>query len=377
MPSPDATPYIDLTIYDKDPQDIYDDAALQLQVDLPDWIPREGNIEVLLMEALALEISELGFSVNRLPSGIVEVLLQLFGITRSIGNAPVATLTFNVAINTGVVIPAGTQVVLALAGGLPSITFLTNVELDIPNGSSSGTVLATGDSFTDTANNATSGTVMQLLDAVAYVDSVTWLSISTAGAPPESDTDYFNRALQRFNRLSDTLVLAEHFTAFTLENPLFVRAYTLDNWDANPVNTPGTIAGHVTVAVYGDNRLTTSGEKTTLQTSMTPLVLANLVTHIIDPTITPVNVTATVQALPGYDSATVSASITAALTDYLSPMSWAWGGTVRLYELIALINNVPGVDFIQTMTTPNADITLTGKANLVSLGTVTLTVNTV
>lgn len=375
MPSPDASPYIDLTIYDRDPQTIFENAQLDLATNLPEWIPREGNIETLLLESLALIVSESVFSINRLPSALVEVLLQLFGITRNIGNPPQATLTFNVAVSTGVTIPAGTSCVLTLPGGVLPITFTTDIELEIASSFTTGTVTATGDRFTDEANNIANGTALALQDAVTYVDTVTWDGIVTPGAFPEADTDYFTRALQRFGRLSDTLVLPKHFVAFALENPIFVRAFAIDNWDANPADTPGTVGGHITLAVYGEGRLNTSDEKSDLVTAMQAITLANLVVHVIDPTITAVNVTATIQALPGFDAAVVSAAVTAALNAYLSPMTWGWGSTVRVYELIALINNIAGVDYVVSMTTPSSDVSLTGAAPLVEPGTYSLTVN--
>lgn len=375
MASPDVSPYVDLTVYDKSVQDVYDDGALDLQTKLPEWVPREGNTEVLLMSTLALQIAETIFSINRLPAGITEVLIKLFGITRDVGLQPVANLTFTVANDQGYTIPAGVRARLNLAGGLDPVIFTTNTELVIASGNTTGSVLATGDRYTDEANGTTSGTLLDYLESTFAVDSVEVTSISTDGRNPESDTDYFTRGTTRFTRLSDTLVLPKDFVAYALEDVTFQRALGIDNWDANIANTPGTIGGHVTVAVYGLNRLNTSNEKTALATEMGDLALANLVVHVIDPDITSVDVTTTVVALAGYDAATVTANITAALTDYLSPMTWEWGQTVRKNELIALVSNVAGVDYVDTMTVPASDVTLTGYAPLAQVGTLSITVN--
>jgi uncharacterized phage protein gp47/JayE len=126
--------------------------------------------------------------------------------------------------------------------------------------------------------------------------------------------------------------------------------------------------------VYGNGATLSSGDKTTILNSITPLTLANLQTHVIDPTITTVAVTATVKKLAGYDSTALNTAITTAIQNYLSPMTWDWSGTVRRNELITLISNVPGVDYVTTLTAPAADVTLTGNGTLAQAGTVTITV---
>lgn len=373
MPSPDVTPYVDLRVYDKDPQDIFDAAKLALQTSLPEWVPREGNIEVLLLEALALEVAESAFTVNRLPSGVVEVLLRLFGIERDNGAAPVVDLEFTMVGTTGYTVPAGVQARLEIPGGLEPVIFTTSAELTIAPGNSTGVVSAVGDRFTDDANNIVLGTALEFMDSVVYVEGVTLDAVTTGGREPEEDTDYFTRALTRFTRLSDTLVLPSHFTSFALEDTDFYRAFTIDNWNGS-TGSPGDHPGHVTVAVYGNGALATTQQKNDLEAAIEARILANLDAHVIDPTINTVAVTATVKAKAGYLTSSVQSSILQALNNYLDPMTWEWGTVVRRNELITLISNVEGVDYVDTMTTPASDLSLTGNAPLADAGTLTITV---
>lgn len=374
MPSPDASAYIDLTIYDKEEQDLYEAAEANLQAALPTWIPREGNIEVLLLSAMAGIAAETVFAINRLPSGILEALLKLFGVERDDGSAPVADLTFTMVNNIGYTIPAGTEARLELAGGLDPVVFTTQTDLVIAAGQTSGTTSAVGDRFTDDANNTVSGTTLELMDSIIYVETVEMDAVTTGGTDPEDDTAYFTRGTTRFSRLSDTLVLPRHFTAYALEWPGVYRANTLDNWDGSG-GAPGDDPGHVTVAVYGNAGTISGGEKTALQTAMSNLSLVNLQVHVIDPTVTTVNVTATVKALSGYTSGTVQANVVAALQNYLDPSTWAWGTTVRYNELIATMSAVEGVDYVASLTTPASDTALSGHATLVDAGTLTITVS--
>jgi hypothetical protein len=362
-----------LRIEDKDPQDVFENAIDSLKQDLPEWVPRETNTEVMLLEALSLQVAEAIFSINRLPDGVVEVLLRLFGITRSNGVAPTAQLQFHMTNSAGYTIPAGTLARLNLPGDVDPIVFATDTDLTIPVGSTSGVVNATGDRFTTDANGVVAGTVLELLDSIIFVDYVDLDQAVSGGGEPEDDDTFFTRGMTRLSRLNDTLVLPSHFVAAALEQTYVSRALAIDNWDGSG-STPGTVAGHITVAIYGSGRLNTSTEKNNVLTLLDQASLAQLSVHVIDPTINSVNVTVQVKGLPGYDTATIIGNVTTALQNYLSPMTWAWGNVVRYTELVTLINNAEGVDYIITMTTPTADTTMTGNAPLASLGTATVTV---
>lgn len=485
MVSPDVRPYIDLTLNDKDPQDLYDNAVATLATNLPEWKPREGNTEVLLLEALALQVSEGIFAINRLPSAVVEILAQLFGITRDAGAAPVANLEFTMINSTGNTIPVGTRVRLDLQN-TNSIVFTTNSELVIPNGNSTGQVLATGDLFTSVANGVDDVPV-QLMDSLLYVNTVEIVDPITGGRDAEDDTTYFTRATQRFSRLNDTLVLPQHFVAATLEDPVFQRALALDNYTpavlttptgvvATPFATGGTLAsatygyrisainthgetlasattsavvtgptgrvdlswsavvptegaspvtgykvygrtggsellltttgagvttysdtgsatpsgalpganttggnvgdypGHITIAVYGPSRFNTTNEKNALDIRLEEDSLANLNVHVMDPTINAVDVSVSVTIKAGSVQATVISAVEEALQDYLDPMQWGWGNTVYRNELIALVDNVAGVDRVVTLTTPASDLSLSGKAPLAQADELTVSV---
>src|SRR6185369_1741748 len=252
MANPDIRPFVDLRIYDKDPVDVFENAKMLLMTSLPDWVPRESNVEVLLLEALALQVAEGIFAINRLPGAITEILLKLFNIDRSIGTPPIVDLRFTMVGTTGYTIPAGTQARATLPGDLEPIIFTTNIELVISPGNSFGIVAATGDRYTADANGLATNTVFDLLDALIAVETVKTETVVAGGTDPETDDEYFSRSVARFGRLSDALVLPSHFEIASLEQPYVKRAKAIDNWDGTGA-TPGTVAGHITVAVYGDN----------------------------------------------------------------------------------------------------------------------------
>ena len=110
-----------------------------------------------------------------------------------------------------------------------------------------------------------------------------------------------------------------------------------------------------------------------LVSDLTAKAHSGLAIHVIAPTITAVPVTVSVTLTPGAVAATVIAAINTALAAYLNPDAWAWSATVYRNELIALIDRVPGVGRVVTLTAPAADVTLVGVAPLADDGTLTVT----
>lgn len=378
MTNPDVTPYIDLILSDKDPQDIFDAAIEVLKVRMPEWVPREGNTEVLLLEALALEVSELIFALNRIPNAVVQVFLSLVGVTRDAGAPPTVDLTFNMSGTSGYTVPAGVSVRLDLTGGLEPITFTTEEELIIEPGVTTGIVSATGDRFTVEGNGTPAASYVELLDSVIYVDSVETASIVTGGRNAEDDAAYFERGIQRLARLTDTLVLPQHFESAALEEVYVKRVFALDNYNpANDANNNGPVGndgGHITVAVYGDDAPLSVDDKAALEAKLEASAAANLDVHVIDPTITPVNITVQVKRFPNQSADAVEAAVVAALESYLSPTEWAWAATVRKNELIQTISNVAGVDYVDILSVPAGDTNLAGVAPLADAGVIAVTV---
>lgn len=373
MVNPDITQYTNLVIYDKDPQDIVDSALVTLQSRLPDWTPSETNLELALLEAMALEVAETIYSINRLPEVMTEVLLTLYGVTRDPGAPPEVTVEFTMADDAGYVIPAGTEISIPISDEV-NLSFFTDAELTIAQGDTDGTVTATATENTIAANGIDIGTEAELVDAIEAVDAVVTTTEIAGGIAPEATEAWLTRGIQRLQRLTDTLVIPEHFTQFALEQAYVSRANAIDNYDPTSGNPPGDDAGHITVVVYGDGANVSNPNKTALLTLLENNSAANLGVHLIDPTITTVNVTATVKKIDSYDSTDVLNDVVDAIEAYLNPATWPWSGTVRRNELITLISNVAGVDYTVSLSAPASDVVLGADTVLANAGTVTITV---
>jgi hypothetical protein len=370
---PDFIQYLDLTIYDASPQDLVDNALEYLQTLLPEWQPRENNMEIMLLEAQAVMVSEIIATINRLPGGLMAILLQLFDIHYDLGAPPLVLLRFDMVIPGEHHIPQGTSARLHIADGIEPVIFATDVELTIPAGEVTGVVQATGNRFTTDANNVPAEVTLELLDSIIYVSSVRTESEVGDGRDPEDDIAYFTRGKLRMNRLTDALSLPRHYEAFTLENPIFTQAQAVDNWD-NSVATPGTVPGWITVVVYGAGRLASTAEKSALQQELQARSLVNLGVLVIDPILVEQNVDVSLVGLPEFTVERLTSDVDAAIRSYLDPSNWPWSQTLRRLELATVISNVVGVDYIITLTEPVGDVALTSPAMLITPGDINIDV---
>lgn len=379
MPSPDLTDLVDLTLYDKGPFELVDRALADAVVKLPGWRPLEGNTELVILEGVGLTVAELIYAVNRLPGAIMDVQLRFLGVTRNLGSAPTAVVRFALGDTLGHELPAGVRVLLDLGGTADPLVFTTDAPVVAAAGPLTVDSAATATRSTALANGVPAGTALTILDSIPWLNGAT---IAPAGEPvdgvdEEAEADWRARGRQLFTTLRSTLVLARDFTADALNWPGVYRATTIDDWDATALAGAGDVAiGHVSTYVLGEGNVPLSGgAKTALAASMDAKAQANLAVHVGDPTVTPVAVTATVHRLAAYTAAAVQANVVAALEQYLSTDTWQWEAVVRRNDLIGVLDAVEGVRYVESLTTPAADVNLPGAAPLADSGVLTITVN--
>jgi uncharacterized phage protein gp47/JayE len=352
QPPPDITSYVDLRVFDRTDQEIFDGAVAALQANMPDWVQREGNTEVLLLEAVALELSEGIVAVNR----VLEALLQLFEVFKDYGAAPTATALISVADTVGHTIPAGTRIYLPSVDGTSVVTMLVEPPgLTIPAGSTTGIVSIIGDTFTAAANGSPAGSPLQLASPLAFIDSITLASDVADGRDAETDDAWRDRGVAHLARLSSTLVTAPQFEAATLERPEVTRAIAVDNTDPT---TPGVgdDPGHVTVAVLGDGGAAlSSAAKALIEADLEAQAVAVLDVHVTDVAVVTVTLTATITTIDATAPQAVADAVEQAIIGYIDPTTWAYGTTIWRNELISLIDQVDGVDRVVAVTITGAN----------------------
>lgn len=370
--TPDMSQYVDLRLYDRDAQAVFDVMIQDLKSKIPGWVPDEASTEVALLESMSLGLSESIFAINRLPGAVMVILMQMFGITRDDGAFPIAKLNVSAVDTFGHTIPAGTRFLLTTAEGIDPLVLTTPIAFVIPAGSSAVVVDVVGDKFTEDYNGTAIGTPAEILESISWMERAILSTSPSGGRNPEDDASWVARGSARLRRLSSVLNNKTQFVEATLEDASVAMAVAIDNY--NPVATPPTgVAGHITVVVYGNGGVVPVADRQRIQAYLTENASANLIVHVVNPTIVPVNISVSVKRFDNATEATVTANIRATLQRYFNPNLSGWLNTIRRNEIITLVGSTAGVDYVQAVATPASDIVLTGTAPLAELGTVTVT----
>lgn len=377
-PPTDLGNYVDLRIYDPPSQELVDAMITMYGISNPGWIAREGNTEILLMEAIALAVAENVVAINRLPGAVVEAILQLAGVAKDFGAPAVTTATINVADGLGYTIPTGTRFYLQLANGTTIVFLAMSPDTQIAPGDTSAVVNLISQINTAAANGVAAGARLVLADQLNMVQSIFLASVVSGGRDPETDAQWRDRGVARLQRLSDTLVVPTQFNAFIDEDPRIGRVMTVDLWDGSvgSPNDPGDDPGHVTCCVLDPTGLPLpTGDLTDLENQAQAKSAAMLDVHVINATLDSIDIVTTIRTLPGYTPATVAAAVVATLRDYVDPLTWAVGGVLRHNEFVSVIDQVAGVDWVDTVTlnTSSGDITASSPKALPQADTVTVT----
>lgn len=216
MPSPDFSQYIDLTINDKQPDDIYNEAVEYARLALPEFAPRAGTVEDAVIQANAYISAITLANINRLPDGLMEGVLKYMGIIRKEPTFGSVTLDIELAEN-GLSVSAGTVVVFETTDGdvLVQYPFETDNLVTADPNSSSVSVTATSQ-VSGIIPNIPSGTELVLGQPSNEIISVTTSSLVTQGARAETEVEYFNRGTTQLESLSSTLTTARQVERFIL-----------------------------------------------------------------------------------------------------------------------------------------------------------------
>lgn len=224
MPSPDVSNYIDLTLYDQQPSEIYDAALEYAQTSLPEWTPIAGSVEDAILQAASSMTAYLGAAINRLPAGNIEGLLRLFGVERNSGTAPTATVNIVFIDASPRSLPAGTRFGYLDTSGTESVLYIFETIDDLTTSSASVATDIRGISLSEYPA-ISNGTSLQLLSAVSSIQSVTLTSNLSVGADPETQLQFVNRAIAKFASLSESLATSNQFASYALTNyPSVYRA---------------------------------------------------------------------------------------------------------------------------------------------------------
>lgn len=372
--SPDLPGFqaVDVTQLDvTDPADLVDLALERASVLLPDWSPREGNVEVVLLEEFAVLVALLATRLEEVVPAVTSQILELSGLARDRGTPARVQVQVDMSDTLGHIVPAGTSVVLGDPNAEDPVTGTLLEDVATEAGSATGTGVIVMDAVGEVEGLSTV-TEAVLIDAVPYVDLLTITSVLSPGTSPETQDAFLARGSAWLSAMTQLLGRADQFAARALTDARVGRAIGVQRWDGSEA-APGEVLGWVTVlALSATGQALDEGALEELRGLLGTLAAANVNVAMQSPVVTTVDVEATITLLPGNVASDVVAAATAAVSRYLSPLAWPWGEALRVSRLQQVIETTTGVDAVVSLT-PSTDIEL-GDYDLLAGGTITVTV---
>ena len=259
---------------DDDPDRLTADAVAFLQSVVPGWVPADGNLDTWMLAAHARINAELLSTARDVPAAIFQAYGQrLIGVPPVTGAAATVTVTWAATDSLGHTVPAGTQVGYRVSGDT-LLVFVPLTDVVIPPGSTNlgGSVLtAVG---VGTAWNGVPTGVLELVDSLSWLSSVTATAVSSGGVDAETDDQYVARLTVDLRLLAPRPILPADFSVFAQTITGVTRAYTIDGYDpgvneVQRLTVTGTPAG-------GSSAVTFSGQTATVPFNTTAGALQTL-----------------------------------------------------------------------------------------------------
>jgi len=216
MASPDFSPYIDLTVNDIQPPDIYRASVDYARIALPEFEPRAGSVEDALLQSFAYMCSSYIAAANRIPNGTIEGVLQLYGLTRREAGAGTIDVTITILTPGGTVESGTAFIYLVEEGGeIVQYAFATTSTLQAATGST--TISATLESLTlGSLPTIVVGTSLVVGQPSSEILSCVTTSPASSTDIEETDSEYFSRGVTYLESISTSLCMARQVEAYIL-----------------------------------------------------------------------------------------------------------------------------------------------------------------
>ncbi len=369
--------------FSTDPAEITQDSFEFLQSRIPGWQPREGALETVMIEDNAQEAAVARQLAQRKGEADFRRLGALIGVPSIEATTAYATSTWTLTDDDGHIIPAGTQITLTALDGQP-IGFAVVEDVEVPNGETTTEAGAVQLVALEAGarGSGLSGSSVELIDALAWVDGVAIVGVTSGGVDAETQPAYLDRLARRLRLMSARVIVPGDAEALVLDVPGVAYAWAIDLYNADTEETD--VERCLTVVVVG-----AAGEAlpTEVMNAAEALLEAyreiNFLMFVIAPTYVGVDVAYEVVPAAGYEAEAVEAATAAAVSNYLSPLAAILRRHTTIYinELISLLDQVPGVDRVVSVeiaeageTLDDANLVLTGVAPLPTPGDITPTV---
>ena len=325
-------------------EDMLDAAIQRIENVMPEWQPRPGNTEVVLLEAMSMLLGMEIVALNDLPDTVFERILGLHKITRSPGAYATAAAVFTVGTTEPTyTIPRGTLLRLYNPDTGEGMEFETTEAREVVVADSRTAVIGIrATEYGANVNGVLPGTPLEVVDALPFLDSVRLHSIVVGGADEEEDESLFDRGAARMARMTSTIVLADQFSLAAIEDERVARAFAQSLVD--PAQPGVEAPGHVTVTVLGAaGSDLDEGDRESIRQDLAAQAVAGLRIHVVPPAVTNLSVEVDIITDAAAVPEDVEAAVAGTITRFLAPLEWDWSDKVYGNVIVARVAAVPGV----------------------------------
>lgn len=353
------TSFIDLPV-ELDPAQRIQDAFDALALRFPGWVASEGNLDVAILEETALMAHETAVVASQAAEGIFRYFgASLLGLAPQDGATASGLVTISAIDAAGYTLPAGTEIGYR-ASGDEIYSFVLEADALIAVGQTQVTgVPITASDVGVSRNGIAANTVLVVMDAYAWVESIVLTTDTSGGLDAESDAAYLDRLHDALQLLAPRPILPGDYAALAREVEGVYRATAIDGLDPQD----GSTGNERTITVVA---LDAAGNKVSLavQDELTAYLQSrrevNFQIFVWDAYYDPVAISYSVQATLDADPFEVQAAVTAALRQALSPAVWGGGDltppvwvntkVIRRFDLVGVIMRVSGVAHVDALT---------------------------
>jgi hypothetical protein len=374
MSSPNFSQYVDLTLYDVEPQDVYSAALTYAQTALPEFIPVIGTVEDAVLQATSYMTYILAAGINRIPNGVMEGIIKLMGFSRNEATFATGSALFTLSVNTGTTIPEGTIIAYTttIDNEVVAYSFATTTDTIVPSGSDTVSIAieATEEGQYPTLLDTQQ---MILISSVPTILEVSLDADIVNGINSETDAQYFDRAAQFLSSINTSLATKRQLVNYIAANYPTVNisaVYDTTNSAGNLLFATAAAPGYVTIAVaQSDGTALGSTIKNALQADVAGKAIAGLTVGVIDLSSFSCSIAVSIAVVSGYTPATVQASVADAVESYISPLGWDQEQTINPNKIVALIAVLPGVGYVSsvTLTIPTSPANVTLASNVITI----------
>ncbi len=249
MASPDFSEYIDLTVNDLQPDELYSAAQDYARIALPEFEPRAGSVEDALLQAVSFTGAVNLAAINRLPDGLMEGILRLYGLERREATSSTVNVQFTL-LNSNTTVPKNFTVVYEVADNDETVQYPFYLEEAVTAGVGSTTVNATLTCLVvGSIPTISIGTNLLIATTSSNVISCTTTASVVQGLDSETESEYFNRGTSFLASLNQSLNTAQQIENYILVNyPEVGRCKVYDLcFSASNVHDTEFAVGNITI----------------------------------------------------------------------------------------------------------------------------------